>query len=212
MAAARADVSNGYTDGAASERRSSAMCSSRGDAWYRTGDLMRRDDCGFLLFVDRIGDTSAGGVKTSPPEKSPRLYATISRDSRRSCLWGHPPRRRGTRRNGRDLVSSSPLDLGATPHTSPCAPASSTMRSRCSCACVGRSQPLRPSNIARADLSRLATTRKRTSDPIYVNDAKQGRLRTARSRRSMKASKWNADAFERIIALRCRRPKIQGSL
>ena len=28
-----------------------------GDAWFRTGDLMRRDDSGFYYFVDRIGDT-----------------------------------------------------------------------------------------------------------------------------------------------------------
>jgi fatty-acyl-CoA synthase len=28
-----------------------------GDAWYRTGDLMRRDKAGFFHFVDRIGDT-----------------------------------------------------------------------------------------------------------------------------------------------------------
>ena len=30
---------------------------SRGDAWYRTGDLMRKDASGFFYFVDRIGDT-----------------------------------------------------------------------------------------------------------------------------------------------------------
>ncbi|KAF2719158.1 acetyl-CoA synthetase-like protein [Polychaeton citri CBS 116435] len=29
----------------------------QGDAWYRTGDLMRRDADGLLWFVDRIGDT-----------------------------------------------------------------------------------------------------------------------------------------------------------
>jgi fatty-acyl-CoA synthase len=29
----------------------------QGDAWYRTGDLMRRDERGFYYFVDRIGDT-----------------------------------------------------------------------------------------------------------------------------------------------------------
>jgi fatty-acyl-CoA synthase len=29
----------------------------KGDAWYRTGDLMRRDQGGFFTFVDRIGDT-----------------------------------------------------------------------------------------------------------------------------------------------------------
>jgi len=30
---------------------------ARGDAWYRTGDLMRKDAGGFFYFVDRIGDT-----------------------------------------------------------------------------------------------------------------------------------------------------------
>ena len=28
-----------------------------GDAWFRTGDLMRRDEHGFYYFVDRVGDT-----------------------------------------------------------------------------------------------------------------------------------------------------------
>ena len=36
-----------------------------GDAWMRTGDLMRRDAEGFYTFVDRIGDTFAGRAKTS---------------------------------------------------------------------------------------------------------------------------------------------------
>ena len=29
----------------------------KGDAWFRTGDLMRRDADGYFYFVDRIGDT-----------------------------------------------------------------------------------------------------------------------------------------------------------
>ena len=28
-----------------------------GDAWFRTGDLMRKDEQGYFFFVDRIGDT-----------------------------------------------------------------------------------------------------------------------------------------------------------
>ena len=28
-----------------------------GDAWFRTGDLMRQDEKGFFYFVDRVGDT-----------------------------------------------------------------------------------------------------------------------------------------------------------
>jgi fatty-acyl-CoA synthase len=29
----------------------------KGDAWFRTGDLMRKDDRGYFYFVDRVGDT-----------------------------------------------------------------------------------------------------------------------------------------------------------
>jgi len=29
----------------------------KGDRWFRTGDLLRRDEYGFYYFVDRIGDT-----------------------------------------------------------------------------------------------------------------------------------------------------------
>ena len=29
----------------------------KGDAWFRTGDLMRKDERGYFYFVDRIGDT-----------------------------------------------------------------------------------------------------------------------------------------------------------
>ena len=29
----------------------------KGDAWFRTGDLMRKDEDGYFYFVDRIGDT-----------------------------------------------------------------------------------------------------------------------------------------------------------
>ncbi len=28
-----------------------------GDAWFRTGDLMRRDESGYFYFIDRVGDT-----------------------------------------------------------------------------------------------------------------------------------------------------------
>jgi fatty-acyl-CoA synthase len=47
----------GYTDSRASERKILRNVFREGDAWFRTGDLMRKDDRGFFYFVDRIGDT-----------------------------------------------------------------------------------------------------------------------------------------------------------
>jgi fatty-acyl-CoA synthase len=47
----------GYTDTAASEKKILRDAFVRGDAWFRTGDLMRADAGGFYYFVDRIGDT-----------------------------------------------------------------------------------------------------------------------------------------------------------
>jgi len=47
----------GYTGKKESERKILRDAFARGDAWYRTGDLMRKDANGFFYFVDRIGDT-----------------------------------------------------------------------------------------------------------------------------------------------------------
>jgi len=47
----------GYTDAGETEKKVLRDVFARGDAWFRTGDLMRIDDKGFFHFVDRIGDT-----------------------------------------------------------------------------------------------------------------------------------------------------------
>ena len=47
----------GYTDGAETERKVLHDVFEPGDAWFRTGDLMKQDTSGFFYFVDRIGDT-----------------------------------------------------------------------------------------------------------------------------------------------------------
>jgi fatty-acyl-CoA synthase len=47
----------GYTDPAESEKKVLRDVFEPGDAWLRTGDLMRTDARGFFYFVDRIGDT-----------------------------------------------------------------------------------------------------------------------------------------------------------
>ena len=47
----------GYTSAEDTERKILRDVFEPGDAWYRTGDLMRMDSGGFYYFVDRIGDT-----------------------------------------------------------------------------------------------------------------------------------------------------------
>jgi fatty-acyl-CoA synthase len=47
----------GYSNQQASEKRILRNVFEGGDAWFRTGDLMRKDPQGYFYFVDRIGDT-----------------------------------------------------------------------------------------------------------------------------------------------------------
>ncbi|HEY2135894.1 MAG TPA: AMP-binding protein, partial [Xanthobacteraceae bacterium] len=47
----------GYADAQESERKILRDVFEPGDAWFRTGDLMRQDARGYFYFVDRIGDT-----------------------------------------------------------------------------------------------------------------------------------------------------------
>ncbi|MBV9636856.1 MAG: long-chain-acyl-CoA synthetase [Methylobacteriaceae bacterium] len=47
----------GYADKAESEKKILRDVRKKGDAWFRTGDLMKKDVLGYFYFVDRLGDT-----------------------------------------------------------------------------------------------------------------------------------------------------------
>ncbi|MGY4237690.1 fatty-acyl-CoA synthase [Bradyrhizobium sp. USDA 4449] len=47
----------GYTDQAETAKKILRDVFAEGDAWFRTGDLMLRDEQGYFHFVDRLGDT-----------------------------------------------------------------------------------------------------------------------------------------------------------
>src|SRR5258708_7478755 len=47
----------GYTDASETEKKILRNVLAQGDAWFRTGDLMRCDEAGYFHFVDRVGDT-----------------------------------------------------------------------------------------------------------------------------------------------------------
>ncbi len=48
---------DGYADRTATEAKILRDAFKKGDMWFRTGDLVRRDEHGYFYFVDRIGDT-----------------------------------------------------------------------------------------------------------------------------------------------------------
>ena len=47
----------GYNDPEATKKKILHDVFEEGDMWFRTGDLMRKDEHGYIYFVDRIGDT-----------------------------------------------------------------------------------------------------------------------------------------------------------
>jgi fatty-acyl-CoA synthase len=47
----------GYASSADTDRKILRNVFETGDAWFRTGDLMRKDENGYFYFIDRVGDT-----------------------------------------------------------------------------------------------------------------------------------------------------------
>jgi fatty-acyl-CoA synthase len=47
----------GYANATETDRKILHDVFKKGDSWFRTGDLMRRDKNGYFYFIDRIGDT-----------------------------------------------------------------------------------------------------------------------------------------------------------
>lgn len=48
---------DGYENDRATHKKILRDVFKKGDAWFRTGDLMKRDELGYFYFIDRVGDT-----------------------------------------------------------------------------------------------------------------------------------------------------------
>ena len=98
----------GYTNEEASEQKILRDVFEPGDAWFRTGDLMRRDEDGYFYFVDRIGDTFRWKGENVATAEVAEAICAVSRNQggerlrrghsrhRRPGRHGHHRRRRST--------------------------------------------------------------------------------------------------------------------
>jgi fatty-acyl-CoA synthase len=71
---------DGYSSKEATEKKVLRSVFETGDAWYRTGDLMRKDEKGYFYFVDRIGDTfrwKGENVSTSEVSEAIRAFPGV---------------------------------------------------------------------------------------------------------------------------------------
>ena len=90
----------GYSEAVETEKKILRDVFKSGDAWMRTGDLMRRDADGFYTFVDRIGDTfrwKGENVATFEVAEGP---SRLPRRGGGDRVWGFCSRRRRARGNG----------------------------------------------------------------------------------------------------------------
>jgi fatty-acyl-CoA synthase len=180
---ARAGRFEGYADAAASERKVLRDVFKPGDAWYRTGDLMRRDAAGFYYFVDRLGETfrwKGENVSTAgSPYPAPRAGPAWPRSS---------------------SMSISISGCSARMSLRNCRP----MLDRCSCGSCPRSISPQPSSRASSSSCAKATIRPRY--PIHSTSMMRARAPTCRSIASATPPlRRGARAFRKRLMPCCRR-------
>ncbi|PWR20628.1 long-chain-acyl-CoA synthetase [Zavarzinia compransoris] len=102
----------GYKGKAETEKKILRDVFETGDMWFRTGDLMRRDQLGYFYFVDRIGDTFRWkGENVSTAEVAEAL--TVFPGVREVNVYGVQVPNTDGRAGMASIVAADDLDLEA---------------------------------------------------------------------------------------------------
>jgi fatty-acyl-CoA synthase len=103
---------DGYTAPAETKRKVLRDVFELGDTWFRSGDLMRRDEAGFFYFVDRIGDTfrwKGENVATSEVAAAIMSFPGVTDAN----VYGIEIPGSDGRAGIAEIVSAGPIDLSA---------------------------------------------------------------------------------------------------
>lgn len=101
----------GYSKGTDTEKKILRDVFEKGDAWFRTGDLLKRDKQNYYYFIDRIGDTfrwKGENVATSEVAEAISIFPGI----KEANVYGVKVPGTDGRAGMAALVTSGQLDLG----------------------------------------------------------------------------------------------------
>ena len=122
----------GYATQAETDKKILRDVFEKGDVWFRTGDLMRKDEHGYFYFVDRIGDTFRWkGENVSTTEVAEAIGHLRRRRRRPMSTASACPAATAApawRRSSAPTTSTSRRCASISPSGCP------TTRGRCSCA------------------------------------------------------------------------------
>ena len=162
----------GYSDSAATERKILRDVFEPGDAWFRSGDLMRQDSNGFFYFVDRMGDSFRWkGENVSTTEVADVLagFAGVTE----AIVYGVRVDGNEGRACMAALTVTSRFDLDAFPdHAERHLPHYARPMFLRLCDWIETTGTFKPQ---KAKLSREAYDVSLVSDPVYAFDSKTGR-------------------------------------
>lgn len=100
----------GYSKGTETEKKILRDVFEKGDAWFRTGDLLKQDEVGYFYFIDRIGDTfrwKGENVATSEVAEAISVFPGV----REANIYGVQVPGTDGRAGMASLVVEGPLDL-----------------------------------------------------------------------------------------------------